>query len=96
MKQIPDKSIDLVLTDPPYNINLKPQRQKTQAIENDNMTQEDFIEFIDNYFRECDRILKDDTFIITFLGRPTIPEFRSVCDKYFTLKSMPIWVKNNF
>lgn len=38
MKQIPDKSIDLVLTDPPYNINLKPQRWLTEAIENDNMT----------------------------------------------------------
>ena len=96
MKQIPDKSIDLVLTDPPYNINLQPQRGLTDAIENDNMLSEDFIEFIDKYFSECKRILKDDTFLITFLGWPTIPEFRQVCDKYFTLKSMPIWVKNNF
>ena len=96
MKQIPDKSIDLVLTDPPYNINLKPQRWLTDSIENDNMSQEDFILFIDEYFKECRRILKDDTFLITFLGWPTIPEFRNVCDKYFDLKSMPIWVKNNF
>jgi DNA modification methylase len=96
MKQIPDKSIDLVLTDPPYNINLQPQRGLTDAIENDNMLSEDFIEFIDKYFSECKRILKDDTFLITFLGWSTIPEFRQVCDKYFTLKSMPIWVKNNF
>jgi len=96
MKDIPDKSIDLVLTDPPYNINLQPQRGLTDAIENDNMLSEDFIEFIDKYFSECKRILRDDTFLITFLGWPTIPEFRKVCDKYFTLKSMPIWVKNNF
>lgn len=96
MKQIPDKSIDLVLTDPPYNINLKPQRGLTDAIENDNMSKDDFIIFLDRYFSECNRILKDDTFIISFLGRPTIPEFRSVCDKYFELKSMPIRVKNNF
>ena len=96
MKQIPDKSIDLVLTDPPYNINLKPQRGLTDAIENDNMSKDDFIIFLDRYFSECNRILKDDTFIISFLGRTTIPEFRSVCDKYFELKSMPIRVKNNF
>ena len=93
MKQIPDKSIDLVLTDPPYNINLKPQRGLTDAIENDNMSKDDFIIFLDRYFSECNRILKDDTFIISFLGRSTIPEFRSVCDKYFELKSMPIRVK---
>lgn len=96
MKQIPDKSIDLVLTDPPYNINLKPQRWLTEAIENDNMTKEDFIEFLDKYFSECKRILKDDTFLISFLGWSTIPEFRQVLDKYFDLKSMPIRVKNNF
>ena len=96
MKQIPDKSIDLVLTDPPYNMNLQPQRGPTNAIVNDNMLSEDFILFIDSYFKECYRILKDDTFLITFLGWRSIPEFRKVCDKYFSLKSMPIWVKNNF
>ncbi len=96
MKLIPDKSIDLVLTDPPYNINLKPQRKKTESIANDNMCKEEFINFIDLYFKECKRILKDDTFMISFLWWPTIPEFRQVCDKYFTLKSMPIRVKNNF
>ena len=62
-----DKSIDLVLTDPPYNINLKPQRKKTVAIANDNMTQKDFIIFLNTYFSECKRILKNDTFLITFL-----------------------------
>jgi len=96
MKSIPDKSIDLVLTDPPYNINLKPQRGNTDAIVNDNMNKQDFMEFIRLYFTECKRILKDDTFMITFLWWSTIPEFRAVCDELFTLKSMPIWVKNNF
>jgi len=96
MKLIPDKSIDLVLTDPPYNIDLKPQRKKTKSILNDNMTKKDFMSFLDNYFSECKRILKDDTFLITFLWRSTIPEFREVCDTYFKLKSMPIRVKNNF
>lgn len=28
MKDLPDKSIDLVVTDPPYGINLTPQREK--------------------------------------------------------------------
>lgn len=96
MKLIPDKSIDLVLTDPPYNISLKPQRGLTNAIENDNMPKDDFVIFLDRYFSECNRILKNDTFVISFLSRLTIPEFRSVCDKYFELKSMPIRVKNNF
>ena len=36
MKKIPDKSIDLVLTDPPYGISFKSHRQTYQKeIEND-------------------------------------------------------------
>lgn len=96
MKQIPDKSVDLVLTDPPYNINLQPQRWKTEAIQNDNMDSAEFEGFLDKYFKECERILKDDSFLITFLWWSTIPEFRKILDKYLTLKSMPIRVKNNF
>jgi DNA modification methylase len=88
--------VDLVLTDPPYNIDLQPQRKKTDAIQNDCMSKDDFISFISYYFKKCNSILKDDSFLFSFLGWPTIPEFRTVLDKLFTLKSMPIWVKNNF
>lgn len=37
LKTVNDKTIDLIITDPPYNINLQPQRGKTEAIANDNM-----------------------------------------------------------
>lgn len=96
LKTVNDKTIDLIITDPPYNINLQPQRGKTEAIANDNMEKWEFLKFLDIYFKECKRVLKDDTFLFSFLWWPTIPEFREICDQYFTLKSMPIWVKNNF
>ena len=60
LKTIPTESVDLVLTDPPYNINLVPQRGTTSAIEGDNMSGEDFTEFLTDVFRECFRVLKDD------------------------------------
>lgn len=96
MKEIPDKSVDCVITDPPYNINLTPQRQLTQSIQNDNMGDEEFKIFIEKAFTEVDRVLKDDSFLIIFIGWSTIPLFREVLDKKFDLKAMPIWVKNNF
>lgn len=96
MKELPDNSVDCVITDPPYNINLTPQRQLTQPIENDNMTPEEFKKFLNDVFTEVDRVLKDNTFAVVFLGWSTIPQFREVLDKKWTLKAMPIWVKNNF
>ena len=96
LKKLPDNCVDLVITDPPYNINLKPRRGLTESIENDNMSEQDFKLFLKDIFTEVKRVLKDDTFLIIFTGWSTIPVFREVLDQLFKLKSMPIWVKNNF
>jgi len=96
MKLLDDNSVDMVLTDPPYNINLIPQRGLTNPIENDNLNKEDFITLLNSCATEFKRILKQNTFFLTFCGWPTIPEYRQTFDKQFELKSMPIWIKNNF
>jgi site-specific DNA-methyltransferase (adenine-specific) len=49
MKSIPDKSIDAVITDPPYNIG----KAKWDKIDN-------YIEWCGAWFLECQRILKDN------------------------------------
>lgn len=49
MKDIPDKSIDLILTDPPYNIG----KAKWDKIPN-------YIEWCGKWFIECQRVLKDN------------------------------------
>ena len=49
MKDIPDKSVDLILTDPPYNIG----KAKWDKIPN-------YIEWCGSWFIECQRVLKDN------------------------------------
>jgi len=51
-KDIPDKSVDLVLTDPPYNIS-KAEWDKWKR-------KEDYIEWMGQIFKECERLLKDN------------------------------------
>ena len=52
MKLIPDKFIDLIVIDPPYNINkVKWDKWKTQ---------EDYIKWMGKVFKECERLLKDN------------------------------------
>ena len=63
MKQIPDGSIDCVITDPPYGIN-------KEGVEND--------ESLDTYYDSLPqmyRILKQNSFLITFASIGRLPEF---------------------
>jgi DNA modification methylase len=88
---------DMVFTDPPYNINFKPPRGTHDIIKNDNMSDSDFKEFLYEIFSNCKKIMKIDTYLISFMGWSTIPDFkRAIEDCLFEIKSMPIWVKNNF
>ena len=52
MKTIPDKSINIVLIDPPYNIG-KDKWDKWSTVEL-------YVEFMSKVFKECERVLKDN------------------------------------
>ena len=56
MKQLEDNSVDLVLTDPPYNLN--------KDFKNDNLSEEEFINFLTPIFNELCRIIKPKHSII--------------------------------
>ena len=57
----------------------------------------DFDKLLGDYFTECYRLLKPDTFLVSFMSWATIPAFeKAIRTAGFQIKSMPIWVKNNF
>ena len=62
-KILGDKKIDLIVTDPPYNVNYQGVREKDyerkrKEIENDNMSQDDFNKFIGSVYKNFERHLK--------------------------------------
>lgn len=59
MKYIEDKSIDMVLTDPPYGINLTPQR-KNGKFKNTKVKNDDNLDWLPDLVSEYSRILKPD------------------------------------
>jgi site-specific DNA-methyltransferase (adenine-specific) len=98
MKEIPDKSIDLIVTDPPYLINYKTNRRKDKThkfcteINGDNDE-----ELIRNYMAECFRILKDNSAMYCFCSAKTLNTFTSISKSSgFKLKNTIIWVKNSW
>ena len=68
MSEIPDKSVDLIVTSPPYNINIKYGNKtiKGKTIESksrkydDNLSEDEYRKLLGNVFSECKRVLKDN------------------------------------
>jgi DNA modification methylase len=61
-KQIPDKSVDLIIADPPYNLG------KNYGNNSDFKVFEDYIEFSKDWLKEAHRVLKDNGTIYVFMG----------------------------
>ena len=96
MKEIEDESIDLIVTDPPYLINYKTGRRKDKSHRFSDVIIGDSDEkLIQNYIKECHRIMKDNTAMYMFCSMDRVDFFKQELEKYFKVKNIIIWVKNN-
>ena len=98
IKKIPNESIDLIVTDPPYLINYKTNRRKNK--EDDfckPIKGDDDYKLIENYIKECYRILKNNSAMYIFCNGDRVDYFKQNLEKAgFKIKNMIIWVKNNW
>ncbi len=91
LKQIDDKSIDLIFTDPPYNIRYKNQRW-------DSRCENEYLKFMSEVFIECDRVLKDTGSFYYFHNQfRTISKLQEIIDNNtkFCYKNLITWHKKN-
>lgn len=92
MKDIPDGSVDLVLTDSPYGIDFQSHYRKEMhpKIWNDKV-----LDWLEKYVDECFRILKDNTAVYFFCSWHNVDIFKQSIEKKFKIKNILIWEKNN-
>lgn len=92
MKRIPDASIDLIVTDPPYGMSFQSnyRKEKYCSIKNDNS-----IDWLDKFVEEAYRILKQNTAFYCFCSWHNVDVFKTIIQKHFTIKNILVWVKNN-
>lgn len=84
MKKIPDNTIDCVLTDPPYGINyMSGWTKRFEKIKNDAEVLN-----LDIFFKELDRITKDDSAFYIYVGLQTLDMFLTGIKNIATLRNM--------
>lgn len=89
-----DGSVDCVVTDPPYGMAFRSNRRVVAKqfgkITNDADASAALALLPDLY-----RVLKDDRHIYMFCSWHRVDEFKQNFEKYFTLKNIIVWNKNN-
>ena len=93
MKDIPDGSVDLILTDPPYGIDLTPQRENGK-FKNTKVANDDTLEWLEGYVDELYRVSKN--VVCLFCGWQHIDKFKVAIEKRFMVKNILIWNKDWF
>ena len=92
MKGIADKSVDLVLTDPPYGIkyksNMRTKSLKFEMLANDNNLTRFMV------YPEMYRALKDNSVAIVFASWKNYAEDYIELSKYFDIKNVIVWWKH--
>lgn len=97
LKQIPDNSIDIIITSPPYNFNID------YGGFNDKQNWNDYFDFLFNIFNECIRVLKSAGRICINIqpkNSDYMPTHHKISqfflEKGLIWKDELIWNKNNF
>lgn len=94
MKEIPDGSVDMILTDPPYGMDFQSNRrvvqQKFAKIANDKN-----LDWVDSFIDECHRVMAANSAMYFFCSWHNIGYFKQAIERKFKLKNMIVWIKNN-
>lgn len=94
-KLMDGEQADLLLTDPPYNVNYEGKTKDKLKIQNDKMGDDTFREFLSNAFKAADSVMKPGASFYIWHADSEGYNFRGACiDAGWTVRQCLIWNKN--
>lgn len=88
---------DLLITDPPYNVNYEGKTEAALKIKNDNKTASEFYDFLRSAFSSVyDNLKEGASFYVWYASSEVINFVNSLVDSQFMVKQELIWLKNSF
>src|SRR5215472_8643637 len=92
---LPDNSVDLILTDPPYGINYMSRSKSLPLTKISNDKASEAYELLDRVLALAEKKLKPDRHVYIFTNWQAFEGMAPVVKKYFKLKGALAWIKNN-
>jgi DNA modification methylase len=90
-----EEKADMMLTDPPYNVNYEGATKDKLKIANDSMSAESFYKFLLDFYKSSFEYLKNGSGVYIWHAPSEIINFaKSYVEAGFLLKQQLIWVKN--
>lgn len=92
-----DNSINLVVTDPPYNVAYNGKRNEREIIANDMISNDDFILLLKHALENCKNVMAKDASI--YVWHSSTFQFilqKSLEELGFEIRNQIVWVKNHF
>ncbi|MGG5340179.1 hypothetical protein IGJ48_002891 [Enterococcus pernyi] len=87
---------DLLITDPPYNVNYEGKTEDSLKIQNDNKTSSEFYEFLKSAFDSvADYLREGASFYVWHASSEVVNFVSSLVDTNFLVKQELIWFKNS-
>jgi len=90
MNGIPDKSIDMILTDPPYGMDFQSNYRKEL---HNKIIGDSNLDWIGEFVEQSYRVSKDNTAHYIFCSFHNIDIFKQAFQKRFKIKNILVWKK---
>lgn len=96
LKLMGGEKVDLLITDPPYNVDYTGITKEAYRIKNDNMDNNSFHQFLYDVFTNAYTVLKDGaSFYVWYASREVVNFQSSIEESGLTVKQELIWNKNS-
>jgi site-specific DNA-methyltransferase (adenine-specific) len=102
LSKLPDNSVDLIITDPPYGASMRVGRSQCNgqyemsAKSRGRITNHGGLEFLEDIPQQLRRVLRPDSHLYVFCNHQSYPDMKAHFDEAFDMSQLLVWEKPTY